>query len=100
MPVVAVLAVGAGCFFLSLHWSLFFGRKYREKTVQQMMQAITFNPLPHLLNRKDSPASAALAAGAGRYFLPFPIHSLYHSKDKNDVSRDLSVSPIKKTHQT
>ena len=54
-------------------WSLFFGRKYREKIVQHMVQAIAVSPLPHLLDRKDSPAPAALAAGAGHYFLPFPI---------------------------
>ena len=33
----------------------------------------TTQTIPHLFYRKDSPASFALAAGAGRVFLPFPI---------------------------
>ena len=33
----------------------------------------TFSPFPHLLHQKDSPAPAALAAGVGHFFLPFPI---------------------------
>ena len=40
----AVLAAGAGCFFLLLHSSLVFGRKYREKIVQHMVQAIVPSP--------------------------------------------------------
>ena len=69
----AVYAVGVGRFFLPLHWSLFFCRKYRELIVQHMVQAKAFSPLPHLLDRKDSPAPAALAAWTGHYFLSFPI---------------------------
>ena len=52
---------------------LVIGRKYRPKIVQHMLQAIAFSPIPHLLQRKGSPARAALAAGAGHNFLPFPI---------------------------
>ena len=62
-----------GRFFLPHHWLLFFGRKYREKIVKHMVQTKAFSPLPHLLHRKDSPAPAALAAGAGHYFLHFHI---------------------------
>ena len=78
----AVLAVGAGRFF-----RLFIGHcslqqmleylspefKCREKIFQQWLQAIAFSPFPNLLHRKDSPAPAALAAGAGHFFLPFPF---------------------------
>ena len=71
--VSAVLAVDAGRFFLPSQWSLFFGRKYREKIIEHLLQTIPFSPLPHLLHRKDSPAPAALAAGAGHSFLPFLI---------------------------
>ena len=45
----------------------------REKLVQHLLQAIPFSPFPHLLHQKDSPAPAVLAAGAGHFFLPFPI---------------------------
>ena len=38
-----------------------------------MVQGITFSLFPHLLDRKDSTAPTAPAAGAGHYFLPFPI---------------------------
>ena len=48
--VPAELAVGAGRFFLHLFWSLFFGRKYREKIVQHMLQAISFSLFPQLLH--------------------------------------------------
>ena len=65
--------LGAGRFCLPHYWSFFVGRKYREKIVQHMLQAIAFSPFPHLLHRKGSAAPAALAAGACYYFLPFPL---------------------------
>lgn len=59
-----------GDFFLPTHWSLFFGRKYREEIVQQ---PILFSSCPHLLHQ-DSQAPAALAADASYSFLSFPIN--------------------------
>ena len=74
----AVLAVDAGRFFfffffcpLSVHFSLAINNG--KKIIQHLLQTIPFSPLPHLLDRKHSPAPVALAAGAGHSFLPFPI---------------------------
>ena len=39
----AVLAVSAGRFFLPLYWSLFLGRKYREKIVHWLVGCFGFN---------------------------------------------------------
>ena len=84
-------------FLLSLHWSLFFGQKYRKKIVQQWLQAIPFSPFSHLLHRQGSPTPAALAAGAHHSILPFPtqpypliphIHTVQPVPLTTDVYRD------------
>ena len=71
----AVLAVGAGRFFLALsgHCSLAanIGKDSPTHNASNSLFALS-----HLLHRKGSPAPAALAAGAGHYFLPFPIYPL------------------------
>ena len=94
-----MLSVGARRFFLPPHcWSLFFGRKYREK-VQHLLQMILFSPFPQLLHRKDSLAPAALSAGAGHFF-PFliqPHPSSNHNRDENAFFVDLLVQFTKTT---
>ena len=70
----AVLAIGAGR--LPPHWSLFFGRKYREKTVQHLLQAIPFFFSLHLLHRNDSPAPAAACSRGGSLFFSLSSYDL------------------------
>ena len=43
------------------------------KNSPAQVQPIVFSPLPHSLDRKDSPTAAALVAGASYYFVPFLI---------------------------
>ena len=61
-----------GTFLLPLYWSLFFGRKYREKIVQHNVRAIAVLHFP-ICAPKSCPAPAALAAGAGHFFSLTPI---------------------------
>ena len=84
----------------SINGPLFIGRKYWEKLVQHMLQAIAFSPFHHLLHRKGSPASAVLAAGASHYFLPFPIYpwsSLIMIRTKMTSLETFQYNILKKT---
>ena len=85
-----MLAVGAGRFF-----SLLIGHcplaVISGKNSPAHAASNTLSPFSHLLHRKDISAPAALAAGAGHFFLPFPIqphllNSPFHGKSENRVS--------------
>ena len=71
------------------HWQLFFGHKYREQTIQHLLQAIhvPFSPFTNLLqnnnNNKNSPVP-----GAGHSLLPFPIHTHPLDRDESAVTLD------------
>ena len=70
--VPAVLAVCAGRFFLPLDWSLFFGRKYRDKDNPTHTASNSCSPFPHLCTKKLSRFCCTCSRG-GSLFLPYPI---------------------------
>ena len=70
--VPAVLAVGAGRFFLPLYWSFFFGRKYREKDSLTHAAGKSRSPFPHFCTKKLSRTCCTCSRG-GSLFLPYPI---------------------------
>ena len=67
-----MLAVGAGRFFLSLYWSFFFGRKYREKDSPTHAASNSLSPFAHLCIKKLSRTCCTCSRG-GSLFLPYPI---------------------------
>ena len=73
--VPAVDVVGAERFLLfhtgHCYWPQILGKDSPTRAASNSLFA-----LPHLLHQKDSPAPAALAAGAGHYFLPLSIYPL------------------------
>ena len=62
-------------FCLHLHRSLFFGRKFREKIVQHLLQAIPFVPFPFVTLKKVDPhqTGASYSLSPNKCTLYFPL---------------------------
>ena len=58
--------------FLSLYWSLLFGRKYRGKDSPTHAASNSRSPFPHLCTKKLSRTCCTCSRG-GSLFLPHPI---------------------------